>query len=143
MLKVISRTLIGICIFYLIFYITLFSISVVIDNSKLAFIATIVLIVLLGFSIYKFIDLYPNKIKELSERKYNELKLKENCSLFEQLYVKAYDDESVAILDKMINDNKIKHVYSLDFSSSYNRKYILFTFIIKDIVFIIRFMKIK
>lgn len=128
MLKYISRTFIVACVIFFIFYIITFSIGMLLENIAIGFIATIILFVLLGYSYWHFADWYPKKIKELSDKKYNELKIKEDCSLFEQLYVKAYYDESVLILDKIIKDNKIKHVYSLDFTSSYNNNYILFTF---------------
>ena len=106
-------------IFILIFYVLLFVVSILIGNYLLGFIVTIGLVSGFIFIGYKMIDWYPKKINQLSLNKYNRLKELEKISLFDELYVNAYNDNAVEILKDIIDYYKISHVHSLDFDARY------------------------
>ena len=102
--------------------------SLLIDNEIISFILSILVFVLLFYLAFKIWDWYPDKIKELTSNKYNELKIKENKTMYEELYVNAYTDYTVTILELLLKENKVNNVYNLDFHVSYDKNYVSFHF---------------
>lgn len=81
----------------------------------------IVFLVSLLFYVYLFSKIkewYPKRILKSLKEKYDFYKTKDNPTLFEQLYVKAYNDSANDIMKKILSNNKIKHIINLDFDIS-------------------------
>jgi len=101
---------------------------VIIPNPILAIILEIAIIVLSVYIYFKIKEWYPKRILKLSKEKFDLLKNKNNKSLFEELYIKAYNDLAIDILQDVIDKNNIKNIHSLDFDASYDKRYISFDF---------------
>lgn len=115
-----------ICMF--ITYICTFILAAVFGNILLAGIITIAFGVIISILYAKLKEWYPKRIKKLSHKKFKEFKEKPNLNLFEELYVKAYNDIAIEILENVFNYNSIDDVKNIDFDSSYDKKYITFCF---------------
>lgn len=102
--------------------------SIVINNVFISLLIMILLIIIVVWMFFKICEWHEKRIIKLSKEKYERLKLKENPNLFEQLYVQGYNDVAVEVLENVLEKNKVKHVYSLDFEAFYNKNYVLFTF---------------
>lgn len=134
-MKYLAKSYIISIIALFVFYIVAFMIAIVLKNLILSYILTLILLIIVSFISYKLSVWYPKRIKKLSSDKFKELKDKMNqnkLSLFERLYVYAYNDVAVDILEPIIKENNIKYVKDLDFDASYDKEYITFTYCYKN-----------
>ena len=102
--------------------------AILLENIKLAIIITVLLVIILSIIFFKAKEWYPKIIKKLSHQKFQKLKEKNNKTIYEQLYIKAYNDTAIEILKEVFNYNDIKNINIIDFDASYNKEYITFYF---------------
>lgn len=109
-------------------YISILVLSIIFDNIWAGFSITVLFLVNCPIIYHFFKNAHPKKIKKLSHQKFRKLKEKENKSLFEELYVKAYNDTAIEILKQVFVSNNIENIKNIDFTATYDKKYIIFQF---------------
>ena len=104
------------------------ALTIITNNPIISLLIVIVTPIFFGIFIYKMKEINKeNKIEVLNKR-FHELKEKENPTLFEKLYVNAYNDKAIGILRNIINVNKIGYIHNIDFDVVYNKEYVVFDF---------------
>lgn len=90
-------------------------VCVLLDSIILGILLFVSTFLLFNYIFSKIKKYKENKKLEKFHTKIKELKIKENKTLMEVLYLNAYNDFAVDILVKILKKNEIKHIYDMDF----------------------------
>ena len=115
-------------IIIILIWIGLFILSFIIDNIMLCLAIMIVFSIACVILFYKVKKWYLKKNIQLSHEKFTNLKNKDNKTLYEQLYIKAYNDSAISILTTILETNNINNLKTIDFDASFDKDYITLTF---------------
>lgn len=126
--KYLVKREIFIAITSIILFVVVVVIGALLDNIYIAILLGIILFTLIFIGLDKYKEYLKNKKKEKFKNKMKELKLKENITTYENLYLNAYNDMAIDILIKVFKNNNYKHINEIDFFVSDEEDYITFDF---------------
>lgn len=85
--------------------------------------------ILISFLFYcKYKDYNEKRKNKILNDKFHELKDKDNNTLYETLFIKAYNSLAIDIVKNIISQNKIEYIHKIQFEVEYNKDYITLSF---------------